>query len=661
MEDRMSRSNDQKLNARDAERLGLGAQIDRRDFIGGTLIGAGASLLASAAPWASLAAHAQESSEFPPIRGSGADWTGTEFPDDWLGPGGVGDYASANGNTPDVVRAAHAGVRNHAFEKKLAAATDTNETYDVVIVGAGVSGLFGAYDLLKQQPNAKLLILDDHAIFGGEAKHNQIDVDGHSLYGTQGPSIYGSSDVSSADDPFIQELGLPVDVTYTEVTGLSKPLRVPWDYWSPQSDWTQVDVGYFYDSTGFVRNPFENAFRDAPIDQKIKDDIARILAADQSGEQPVEPEGDPFAWLDSMTYQEFLELVYGAHPDTGEILDSIVTTGVAGVGADLFSAAFGPFGTIPYTGGPSGEGSFGIGFPTGNSGVARTILKKFLPGVIPGDTLTDLLFGPVAWDQLDNASNNARIRLNSTVVGVRQDEAAGNVTTYYLLEDKLYRVTSKVVIMATPQQVNRNVVFDLPQAYDDAMAQFMHGPILVLNIALRQWKFMEQAEITAFRWFGNYPAYGQIERRMRIDGRDIMPCDPSKPTMVTLYIPMNELFRGKTSLMEQTFGARHVLFGLKFSDIELMIRDQLTKMFEPYGFDASRDIAGLVANRWGHALVASGPGFITGMNGAPPPSATLTQPFGRIAFSHSDLGGVQHWEGATEGARAAVENLISYL
>src|SRR5882672_10168045 len=106
------------------------SNITRRDFVGGTLLGAGAALLGMASPSAVRTAQAQTISA--PMTGLGPDWTG---------PGGVGDYARSNGNTHEVVNAAHGGIRNQEFDKALRAAADTGESPDVIVVGCGIAGL----------------------------------------------------------------------------------------------------------------------------------------------------------------------------------------------------------------------------------------------------------------------------------------------------------------------------------------------------------------------------------------------------------------------------------------------------------------------------------------------------------------------------------------
>ena len=56
---------------------------------------------------------------------------------------------------------------------------DTGEVFDCVVVGGGLSGLAAAL-FLKQEgrPNLQCLVLENHPIFGGEAKRNEFIVDG---------------------------------------------------------------------------------------------------------------------------------------------------------------------------------------------------------------------------------------------------------------------------------------------------------------------------------------------------------------------------------------------------------------------------------------------------------------------------------------------------
>ena len=143
--------------------LGLDRPITRRDFVGSVLVGAGSALVG------------------PPAWSQSAP----TYDAAWTGYGGVGDYAQSNGNTHVVMQTAHL-VRDRSKEELLAEATSTGETFDVVVVGSGFSGLGAAFQFDAKTDGKSCLILDNHPVFGGEAKENEFEVDGHRLFGPQG-------------------------------------------------------------------------------------------------------------------------------------------------------------------------------------------------------------------------------------------------------------------------------------------------------------------------------------------------------------------------------------------------------------------------------------------------------------------------------------------
>jgi len=100
-----------------------------------------------------------------------------------------------------------------------------------------------------------------------------------------------------------------------------------------------------------------------------------------------------------------------------------------------------------------------------------------------------------------------------------------------------------------------------------------------------------------------------------------------------------------------------------FRDYERQIRQQFTEMFARSGFDAGRDIAGIILNRWGHAYLSPAPGFFFGRDGKPAPSDVLrTAPFGRISFANTDLAGVMdHRYSILEADRAVAQLLDQVL
>ena len=638
--------------------------ISRRDFVGGTLIGSGVALLTALAPrWATAKGGANLPPEFPqsiaaPLNTLDASWTG---------PGGVGSYAKANGNTHDVVNAAHT-FRNRDFDTQLANAEATGEHFDLVIVGAGFAGISAAYTYLKSKPEARILILENHAMFGGEARQNEFEVDGYRLWGPQGSNgavwpLDGAKKIGMYSDLWA-ELDLPTELEWQEAN--NSDLKIPKDIYSPMHlTWEETDLGWFHDETGMAVNPWSNRFRDVPLDDKTKNDLIWM----ELYRQPQERE-DWAQWLDSMTYKEFMKNEMGIDNEfIDEYLNPFAAAMGCGLGTDVISA-YQAFNFIQPGVNQYGR-QFGIGdptdyvylasFPGGNTGILRHLVHRIIPNVFgDAESLTEIISNPVNFAALDGAAQAVKMRLGSLVVNVHHEgpaESAEKVQITYLNDEKMHQVTADRVVMAGQQHLNKRVVTDLPEAYRAAMDEFKHSPMLTVNVALRNWKFMDNMGVASVRWFGDNMGgwFTSLRKQMVLDGEEPMPLDPEKPTVLTLY---NSFCTPGLPLHEQTVAARMQLFSLSYADVENEIRSQFTKMFGPGGFDADRDIAGITLNRQGHAYLVTPPGFFFGKDGNPPPSDVIRKPHGRIAFAHSELMGYQMWEGAAhEGDRAAKQML----
>jgi spermidine dehydrogenase len=83
-------------------------------------------------------------------------------------------------------------------------------------------------------------------------------------------------------------------------------------------------------------------------------------------------------------------------------------------------------------------------------------------------------------------------------------------------------------------------------------------------------------------------------------------------------------------------------------------------MFARTGFDARREIAGIILNRWGHAYLSPQPGFFFGQDGKPGPGDILRQNlFGRVSFANSDLSGIMDHRASIMEAKRAVEQVLT--
>jgi spermidine dehydrogenase len=649
------------LPAVDAAQPVLDDQCTRRDFVGGTLLGSGAALLGMAAP--AVVRKAQAQTVPSPMTGLGPEWTG---------PGGIGDYARSNGNTHEVVNAAHAGVRNQQWDAMLRAAKDTGEHPDVLIVGCGIAGLSAAWAYRKERPSASVLMLDQHPIFGGEAKQNEFMVDGHHLTAPQGATgivvPFSKAKEAGMWSHFSKDLGFPDEFQYQKPTGLSKPILVPEDAWTPMHiGWQRSDTGFYFEGKGWVKNPWRDGFRHAPISEAAK---KALVDLDLYRTPPQRDDWE--SWLDSMTYQQFLKDVVGIDdavmPEVVRYLNPMTAAMGCGLGADIISAysAYnflqpGVVGYYRYQNGGADptDTVYLASFPGGHAGTARHFLKKIMPAALLGEyKMADILNSPVQWDQLDRPQEQVRMRLSSTVVSVIHEgspESAKNVVVTYLRGGKLFKVRAKTAILCGQQHANRHICRDISPEYREAMGAFHHAPILTVNVALRNWKFLERLGIASARWFDGIGWWASLRRNLEIPGQITQPLDPSKPTVLTMYNPFP---LPGVPFPQQCTAARMQMFAMSYAQIDAAVREQFTKMFGDQGFDAQRDIAGLITNRWGHAYVVDPPGFFFGKDGKPAPKDVLRKRFGRLSFGHSELSGAQMWETAAgEGERAAQQAL----
>ena len=155
-------------------------------------------------------------------------------------------------------------------------------------------------------------------------------------------------------------------------------------------------------------------------------------------------------------------------------------------------------------------------------------------------TFEDILFNPVNFSQLDKEVNPIRMRLNSTAVDVQHIGKGSDqegVQVIYNNKNKLYQVKSKTVVMASGGWVNRRILRDLPAKYHEAYNKINHSPVLVANVALTNWRFLERLGISAAFWTEGIGFTCNIRRPMIVGGKS-QPLDPDKPIVMTFYIPI---------------------------------------------------------------------------------------------------------------------------
>lgn len=204
----------------------------------------------------------------------------------------------------------------------------------------------------------------------------------------------------------------------------------------------------------------------------------------------------------------------------------------------------------------------------------------------------------------------------------------------------------------------KHIVRDLPTEQREAYNQFYRSPCLMANVALRNWRFLYKLGISGFRWFEGIGNYAEV-RKTALIGADSPTISPDSPIVLNLKILYS--YPGM-QIANQGHRGRSEMLSTPFSEYERRIRQQFTEMFARTGFDARRDIAGIILNRWGHAYLNPQPGFFFGKDGTPAPSDILrAAPFGRIAFANTDLAGIMDHRSSILEARRAVGQLLDQV
>jgi spermidine dehydrogenase len=613
------------------DRLGMHAPISRRDFLNGTLH-AGVGLV--------LGPRLPMPSDSPA--------------DAWNGYGGVGDYARAHGDMYDVMTTAHR-MRDGEFERAIASATDTGEMYDLVSVGGGISGLAAAIFFQKNR-SGTCLILDNHAIFGGEAKRNEFNVDGHTLVAHQASAIFLVPQKGGYTDAFYELIGMDRSAfeyqTCAEMPVAHSPYDVPEHYgfyFGPQ----------FGQRPGvWVMDPWGRNLAGAPLSDDVKADLLRSRTVAEPGPRPV-TEGDAISrQLDSITLENHLIARHHINRETVRTFLSPVAGGGYGLGPDALSAYCDYAIETQFP--DDGDDTLGDQmFPDGNSGFARLMVKTLIPDAMAGARTVDAVWqNRVRFDALDRAGRPTRIRLNATVLRVEHAGSPGNaphVVVTYVRGDRLFTVKARAVVMAGGSWTTKRIVADLPESHRAAYAQFYRSPCLMANIAVRNWRFLYKMGMSGCRWFEGLGNYLSVRRLAKV-GNVAPTLGPDSPTVLTIKVLFSQ---PGLPIGEQGNHGRARLLGTSFAQYERAFREQLGDMFAPGGFDPRRDIAGIILNRWGHAYVNPQPGFFFGTEGRPAPRDVLRNgPHGRIAFANTDLAGAMDHRNSIREAERAVKQLI---
>jgi spermidine dehydrogenase len=646
-----------KDEQRDKE-LGMDRRITRRDFLNGVAVTAGATAL----PPHLLAALEQD---LDPEKAPGY------YPPALTGLRGshVGSFEVAH------------SLRDGDFWEKAGKPVDTGERFDLIVVGAGISGLSAAHFFRKANPKARVLILDNHDDFGGHAKRNEFTAGARKLLGYGGTfSIESPAPYSAVAQGLIEELGIRVaDYPKYASPNLYRSLGL-------------AACVYFdkktFGSDVVVENPIPVGGTVNELDDTIDSDEvwARFLAkaplsdAAKKDLHALRKPGDYFPGLSSdekkarlarMSYAKFLTEVAGADPDVVKFYQT-APQALFGVGIDALSAqdAWG-FGFLGFDGmklDPApGKGmnrdavpnadadKYFFHFPDGGASIARLLVRKLIPAAIPGGSVEDLITAKANYAKLDESLSPVRIRLHSTVVRVRHDgpaASAKSVELTYSRMGKLYTVRAPFAVLACWHMVIPYICPELPEKQKTALQSCAKVPLLYTNVALRNWASFQKLGASTFYAPGCYHSYFKLDLPVSIGDYQ---CSKSPDQPIVIHMLKTPCRPGLPARDQHRMG-RIELFTTEFETIERKIREQLAGALGPGGFDPARDIAAITVNRWPHGYAYEYNSLFDKfwLEGGEIPCEVARQPFGRITIANADAGAYAYTDGAIDQAWRAV-------
>ncbi|MFG1704204.1 NAD(P)-binding protein [Nonomuraea sp. M3C6] len=633
---------------RSDQELGMDRRISRRDFLDGMALTVGATaaggLLAGTGTAYAAAGHDSYPPELTGLRGSHA-----------------GSF-----------EVAHA-VRDGEFD--VTKLRDTGEEYDLVVVGAGISGLSAAHFYLRDiDRRAKILIIDPHDDFGGHAKRNEFRVGGRRLIGYGGSqSIDTPSAYPQEAKQLLLDVGIEVDrfTTYYDQGFNQRHGLVNRATYFLKESWGR-------DHLALRRPGMTNAqlLADAPLTPEARGQLAGLLDSPRDWLAGLDQQ-QKLAELRKRTVMQFLDDYVHLLPDTRKYLIRSISSGT-GLNMDQFPALDGA--ARGYTGvngldlDRSGGPWPGLGktstrfwghddpyihhFPDGNAGVARALVRGLVPGAIPGGTMEDLVTARCDYSQLDRQRNEVRIRLNSTAVRVahRGDpDRATWIDVAYAHEGKVYRVRARSVVMACWNAMIPYIAPDFPAAQRAAGREAVKYPLLYVNIALRNWRAWQQLGVANIGFPDGFWSSMALDMPVSM-GSYKFSSDPGQPIVVHAGACLTK--PGMTA-QEGARAGRGELTRISFADFERGLRDSLARALGPSGFDPAADIAAITVNRWAHgyARYYRLPADEAFWPEGPTPADILSEGVGRIMVSTTDAAYHGFVDGAIETAYRAVHRI----
>ncbi len=426
--------------------------------------------------------------------------------------------------------------------------------------------------------------------------------------------------------------------------------------------WSQLMLGL---------GDYESAVRALPLAATEQGKLVELLSGERDYLDDLSL-SEKQAYIESVSYAQFLTKRVGLAEETISIFFPVpkLMFGPAGLRVSVMEAF--------YLGCPGVQGMDWLGklaaqllesqmtgseslyFPDGNASLARLLVHKLIPAVAP-DTIgfDDIAVSRFDYAALDQKTHSLRLRLNSTVVGLRET-GEDVVTVDYVRDGKAVSVSGDHCVLACYNGAIPYICPQLPERQKEALGYGVKVPLVMTNVLIdngRAFAKLGGGQVTC----PNDPYVVVTTAPATTTGGHQPPRGPDDPMVIYMLGVPSVTSTGIETSHDLLKAARRNVYATTFNTYEQEVREQLQGLLGEHGFNHETDIKAITVNRWPHGyayeyMSLDDPKWPKGQA----PHELGRAQFGRISIANSDSEARAYLDAAIDAGWRAVAEQLAY-